>query len=205
MGAIFDPVNRELKRVPPWTVYLLGTLPFLWIVWETVTGAIGVDPVRGIEWGLGLWAVRFLLLTLAVTPLRWVGLNLIRFRRQIGLVAFAYVVLHFASWLTIDMGLRWNQIAVDLVKRWYIVIGMSAFLPLIPLAITSNNASIRRMGAQGWARLHRLVYPAVILAVVHFSMVGKVYTVEVLTYAAILAGLLVWRLVKLGPKRLVLA
>jgi sulfoxide reductase heme-binding subunit YedZ len=205
MGAIFDPVNRALKRVPPWTVYLLGTLPFLWIVWETVTGAIGVDPVRGIEWGLGLWAVRFLLLTLAVTPLRWVGLNLIRFRRQIGLVAFAYVVLHFASWLTIDMGLRWNQIAVDLVKRWYIVIGMSAFLPLIPLAITSNNASIRRMGAQGWARLHRLVYPAVILAVVHFSMVGKVYTVEVLTYAAILAGLLVWRLVKLGPKRLVLA
>ena len=190
---LFDPVNKALRRVPTWSVYLLGLLPLGWISYETLTGRIGVDPVRGIEWSLGLWA------------LRWIGLNLIRFRRQIGLVAFGLVLLHFASWLTIDMGLRWGQILADLYKRWYILIGMSALILLLPLALTSNAAAIRLLGSQAWSRLHKLVYPAAILAVLHYSMVGKVYTTEMLTYAAILAGLLGWRLVKLGPKRLVLA
>ena len=120
LAPVFDPVNRALKRVPTWSIYLLGTLPFFYLVYQVLTGTIGVDPVRGLEWGLGLWALRLLLLSLAITPLRWLGLNLFRFRRQIGLVAFAYVVLHFASWLTIDMGLRWSQIVGDLYKRWYI-------------------------------------------------------------------------------------
>lgn len=200
-----EPLNRFLRKVPTWSVYLLGTLPFLWLAYETLTGRIGADPVRGIEWGLGLWALRLLLATLAVTPLRAMGLNLMRFRRQIGLVAFAYVVLHFASWITIDMGLRWSQIAGDLVKRWYIVIGMGALLLLIPLAVTSNNASIRRMGAKGWNQLHKLTYPATILAVTHFLMVGKVTTGQQYLYAAILAGLMLWRLWKTGARRLVLA
>ena len=201
----FDPVNKALKRVPPWTVYILGTLPFLYLVFQTLTGTIGVDPVRGIEWGLGLWAIRLLLFSLAVTPLRWLGLNLIRFRRQIGLVAFAYVVLHFTSWLTIDMGLRWSQIVGDLYKRWYILIGMSALLLLIPLAVTSNNASIKRLGGKLWNQVHKLVYLAAILAITHYLMVGKVTSREQLVYAAILVVLLGWRLVKLGPKRMLLA
>ena len=121
------------------------------------------------------------------------GLNLIRFRRQLGLVAFAYVVLHFTAWLTIDMGLRWGQILPDLVKRWYIVVGMAALIMLVPLAVTSNTASIRRLGAKGWNRLHKLAYPATILATVHFMMVGKVYTAEVLIYAGILCALLAVR------------
>ena len=151
------------------------------------------------------WAVRLLIATLFVSPLRWAGLNLLRFRRQLGLVAFTYVVLHFASWLTIDMGLRWSQIVPDLYKRWYIVVGMSALLLLIPLALTSNNGSIRRLGAQNWARLHRLAYPATALAMLHFLMVGKVYTVEVLTYAGILAALLAVRLYRNGPRSLIWA
>ena len=186
-------LNRALRQVPPWAIYIVGALPALWMTYQTLTGTIGIDPVRAIEWGLGLWALRLLIATLSITPLRWVGLNLIRFRRQLGLVAFAYVVLHFTAWLTIDMGLRWGQILPDLVKRWYIVVGMAALILLVPLAVTSNTASIRRLGAKGWNRLHKLAYPATILATVHFMMVGKVYTAEVLIYAGILCALLAVR------------
>ncbi len=199
---MLDRVNQTLRRVPVWTIYLLGLIPAGLVTWEAIHA---IDPVRAIEWGLGLWAVRLLIATLFVTPLRWAGLNLLRFRRQLGLVAFAYVFLHFASWLTIDMGLRWGQILPDLIKRWYIVVGMSAFLMLIPLAVTSNSRSIRRLGAQRWNRLHRLTYPIVILAVLHFMMVGKVYTTEVLIYAAVLAGLLAARAWRNGPRSLIWA
>ena len=193
---MLDQINNALRRVPTWVIYLLGVLPAAWVI---VTGLTAIDPVRAIEWGLGLWAVRLLIATLCITPLRWVGLNLLRFRRQLGLVAFAYVVLHFTAWLTIDMGLRWSQILPDLYKRWYIVIGMSSLLLLIPLAVTSNNASIKALGARNWNRLHKLGYLATALGMTHFLMVGKVYTVEVLTYAAILAALLVLRLWRNGP------
>ena len=202
---MLDKINRALRRVPTWVVYLLGTLPLLWIIFETLTGAIGVDPVKGIEWALGLWAIRLLIATLCITPLRWLGLNLVRFRRQLGLVAFAYVALHFTAWLTIDMGLRWSQIIPDLYKRWYILIGMAALLCLIPLAITSNNASIRRLGALNWNRLHKLAYLATALGAVHFLMIGKVYTVQVLVYASIVAVLLLARVWKNGPLKLIWA
>lgn len=197
---MLDKINKSLRRVPVWTIYLLGLALAAWVIFQ---GLSQTDPVRGIEWGLGLWALRLLIATLFVSPLRWVGLNLLRFRRQLGLVAFAFVVLHFAAWLTIDMGLRWGQILPDLYKRWYILIGMTALVLLIPLAVTSNNLSIRKLGAQRWNQLHRLAYPATILAVLHFTMVGKVYTTEMLTYVAILAALLLVRLVRNGPKSLV--
>ena len=198
-------LNRALRKVPTWAVYIAGALPVAWMTYQTLNGTIGIDPVRAIEWGLGLWALRLLIATLCVTPLRWVGVNLMRFRRQLGLVAFAYVVLHFTAWVTIDMGLRWGQILPDLVKRWYIVVGMSALVLLVPLAVTSNTASIRRMGAKGWNRLHQLAYPATILAAVHFLMVGKVYTAEVLTYAGILFALLAARAARFVLKRRVSA
>jgi methionine sulfoxide reductase heme-binding subunit len=197
---MLDQINRFLKRVPTWVIYPLGTLPAIWVIY---TGLNAIDPVRGIEWGLGLWAVRLLIATLFISPLRWVGLNLLRFRRQLGLVAFAYVVLHFTAWLTIDMGLRWGQIIPDLYKRWYILIGMSALLLLTPLAVTSNNWSIRKLGAQNWNRLHKLAYWAVGLGMVHFLLVGKVYTIEVLTYATILILLLAVRIYRNGPRSLI--
>ena len=199
---MLDRINKALRRVPTWTIYLLGLIPALLVALET---AAAIDPVRAIEWGTGLWAVRLLIATLFISPLRWAGLNLLRFRRQIGLVAFAYVVLHFTSWLTIDMGLRWSQILPDLYKRWYILVGFSAFLLLIPLAVTSNNRSIRQLGAQTWTRLHKLAYPATALAVLHFMMVGKVYTIEVLIYAGLLAALLAARLYRNGPRSLIWA
>jgi methionine sulfoxide reductase heme-binding subunit len=197
---MLDSINRFAKRVPTWAVYIVGILPFVWVVYG---GLSAIDPVRAIEWGLGLWAVRLLIATLFISPLRWVGLNLLRFRRQLGLVAFAYVVLHFTAWLTIDMGLRWGQIIPDLYKRWYILIGMSALLCLIPLAVTSNNWAIRKLGAANWNRLHKLAYLATGLGMIHFLMVGKVYTPEVLTYAAILVGLLAARIYRNGPRSLI--
>lgn len=196
---MLDLINKQIRRVPTWAVYVLGVLPALWVIF---TGLQAVDPVRGIEWGLGLWAVRLLIATLFISPLRWIGLNLLKFRRQLGLVAFAYVVLHFSAWLTIDMGLRWSQILPDLYKRWYIIIGMSSLLLLIPLAVTSNNASIRKLGPKNWNRLHKLAYLATGLAMVHFLMIGKVYTVEVLTYAAILVLLLGVRIYRNGAQSL---
>lgn len=199
-SSILDPINRFTRRVPTWVIYVLALLPAAWVTWGALNA---IDPIRAIEWGLGLWAVRLLIATLFISPLRWAGLNLLRFRRQLGLVAFAFVLLHFTAWLTIDMGLRWSQILPDLYKRWYILVGMSALLLLIPLALTSNNRAIRSLGAQNWTRLHRLAYPATALAMVHFLMVGKVYTAEVLTYAFLLVALLAIRLYRNGPRSLI--
>ena len=203
--SVFDPVNRALRRVPIWVAYVLGMLPFAWIVWQTLTGTIGVDPVAGIEWALGIWAIRFLLATLAVTPLRWVGLNLVRFRRQLGLLAFYYTLLHIAVWMLLYMGMEWGQIFHDLFLVLFILYGTLSTLLLLPLALTSNDWSVRWLGGKTWNRLHKLVYPAAILAMLHFSLVAKLYTNEMLTYAAILTGLLVWRLIKVGPRRMVFA
>lgn len=202
---MLDRINKSPRRVPTWTIYLLGLLPLAWIIWLTLTSGYGPDPVRGIERGLGLWAIRILIAALCVTPLRWIGLNLLRFRREIGLVGFAYIVLHLLAWISIDMAFRWAQIAPDLYKRPFILVGMAALLLLIPLAVTSNNAAIRRLGAVNWNRLHKLAYVATSLGMIHFLMIGKVYTVQVLTYAVILAALLLLRAYRNGPSKLVWA
>lgn len=198
-------INNLLRRLPTWPVYLLGLLPLAWIVWLTLSNGYGPDPVKGIEHGLGLWAIRLLLLALFITPLRWLGLNLLKFRRQIGLLGFFYVVLHLFAWISIDMAFRWGQILPDLYKRPYILVGMAALVLLIPLAVTSNNRAIRRLGALNWARLHKLAYLATILGVIHFLMIGKVYTAEVLIYAGALAAILLVRIWRNGPAKLVWA
>lgn len=191
-----EALNRALRRVPSWAVYLAGALPFCWIVFLTVDGRLGADPVKEIELRLGLLSLQFLVAGLCVTPLRWVGLNLIRYRRAIGLLAFSYVLLHFLTWIVLDMGLRLDEIAADLVKRWYIVIGLCGFVMLVPLAATSNNGSIRRMGPKAWQRLHRLTYGAILAGAVHYVMIGKVWLVEPLLYlgaAVLLLGLRLWK------------
>lgn len=189
-----DSINRALRRVPPWAVYLGGILPFGWIVWLTLTNGLGPDPVKGIELRLGTLALQFLVAGLCVTPLRWAGLNLVRYRRAIGLVAFFYVAMHLMAWGVLDMGLRWDQIAADLIKRWYIVIGMLAFVLLLPLALTSNNLSIRRIGAARWQKLHRLTYVAILAGAVHYVMIAKVWVAEPLIYLAAILLLLAARM-----------
>jgi methionine sulfoxide reductase heme-binding subunit len=146
---------------------------------------------------LGEWAFRFLIATLAVTPLRQLfSLNLLRYRRVIGLLSFYYAVLHLVTYTVLDQGLDLAAIGADIVKRPYITIGMATFVILVPLALTSNNLSIRRMGGQAWARLHRLVYLAAIGAALHFILVVKSWPPEPLVYAAIVAVLLGYRLAR---------
>lgn len=194
MVPLAQHLNGALRRLPSWAVYLAGTAPFLWLVWRGVTDALGADPVREVEHSLGKTALWFLVGGLAVTPARrFLGVNLLRYRRALGLLGFAYVLLHVASWFTLDMGLLWRQALSDLWLRRYLLFGTAALVLLVPLAATSNGASIRRLGPD-WRRLHRLVYPAVALGVIHYLWQMKVISGEGWIWAGIAAALLCMRL-----------
>lgn len=196
-----DRVNALARRVPTWVVYGLGALPFLWLVWLTLQGHLGADPVKTVERTLGTRGLQFLLASLAITPLRRLGLNLIRFRRALGLLAFGYIALHLTAWVWLDMGLRWAEVTADLWKRPYIIIGMVGFLTLLPLALTSSNLAIRRMGPKAWGQLHRLAYVAVLAGALHLLLLVKVWTLDELTYAALAVGVLGVRLIpKAAPR-----
>ena len=191
-----------LPQVPKILVYAVGFIPAVWTFYAGLMDQLGADPMRALEQTLGLWALRFLVAALAITPLRQlVGINLLRYRRAIGLLAFYYAALHLTTYLVLDQGLDFAAIWADIVKRPYITIGMATFVILLPLAMTSNNAAIRRMGGQAWARLHRLVYLAAIGAVLHFVLVVKSWPPEPLVYAAIVAALLGYRVVRSMVKK----
>ncbi len=182
-------------QVPQIFVYVVGFIPAVWWFELGLMDRLGADPMKALEHALGLWALRFLLASLAVTPLRQLaGLNLIRYRRALGLLAFYYAVLHLTTYLVLDQGLDLGAIVADVLKRLYITIGMACFLILLPLAITSNNLAVRRLGAKAWNRLHRYVYLAAILAVLHFLLSVKAWPIEPLFYAALAAVLLSYRL-----------
>ncbi len=185
-----------------WGVYVVGLLPAAIYFWWGATGGLGADPVREFEQTLGLWALRFLILTLAVTPLRELaGVNLLRYRRALGLLAFWYAVMHFTVYLTLDRGLLWGTILPDIAKRPFITLGFSALVLLVPLALTSNRLSIRRLG-RNWRRLHRLVYVAAALAAVHYLMATKVVDPTQAAHVGLIVLLLAYRLVRpLIPRR----
>jgi methionine sulfoxide reductase heme-binding subunit len=195
--AVRRKAGWNAPEIPRVFVYLVGFLPAIFTFWYGFTDRLGADPIKTLEHTLGLWALRFLILALLVTPLRQVArINLIRYRRQLGLLAFYYALLHLCVWLILDQGLALPAIVADILRRPYITIGMLAFAILVPLAVTSNNAMIRRMGGQAWARLHKLVYVAAALAALHFVMVVKSWPPEPLVYAAIVAALLAYRAVR---------
>ena len=187
-------LNRGLRHLPVWAVWLAGLIPLALLVWDTLQGHLGVDPVRDIEHRLGRTAIYFLMATLTVTPvLRLLRVNMVRFRQALGLICFTYVACHLLAWVVFDMGLLWAQMARDIVKRPYLIFGMLAFVMLLALAVTSNRFSIRRMRA-GWRRLHRLIYPAAILAAVHWLWALKVWESWPLTILAAILVLLSLRL-----------
>lgn len=193
---MIDSINRSARRIPAWAIYAVGAIVILWIIGTAVTGFSGPDPVKALERAFGERGLQVLIVTLIITPLRWAGINLIKFRRALGLVAFAFILLHFAVWISLDMGLRWDEIIRSLYKRPYILIGFGAFLGLIPLAVTSNNKSIKRLGPLLWKRLHWLAYPAILAGAVHFVMIGKVYELDSLVYLLVVIGLLAARWAK---------
>lgn len=185
---------RIQPRFPTWTVYLAGLLPALWYAYQIFYGDLGADPAKTLEHAMGEWALRFLILGLAITPLRReLGIGLLKYRRAVGLIAFLYVVLHLTVYLLLDQGLDWSAIWADILKRPYITIGMAGFVLLLPLAATSFNAAIRWLGGRNWNRLHKLVYPAVLAGSVHYVMLVKSWPVEPLVYLAIVVALLGWR------------
>lgn len=187
------PTRFRLLRA---ALYWVGFAPAIWTFYLGFTNQLGANPIRTLEQELGIWALRFLIATLLVTPLRdLAGINLLRYRRTLGLLTFYYALLHFATYILIDYRLDLQAIVADIVKRPYITIGMVAFAILVPLAVTSNNWMIRRMGG-AWARLHRWVYLAAAAAALHYLLVVKSWPMEPLVYFAIVAALLGYRLGK---------
>ncbi|CUW39227.1 Sulfoxide reductase heme-binding subunit YedZ [Magnetospirillum sp. XM-1] len=177
-------------------VFLLCLLPLALLVWRGTSGGLGANPIEATNRTLGDWALRFLLIALAVTPVRqltgWNALG--RWRRMLGLFAFTYVVLHFSSYVGLDQFFDWNAIGREIVKRRYITLGMLAVVLLIPLAVTSTDSMVRRLGGRRWRALHRLVYVIAPLGVTHHWMMVKKDITEPAIHAAILAVLLGWRL-----------
>ncbi|MBE9637772.1 protein-methionine-sulfoxide reductase heme-binding subunit MsrQ [Salipiger mangrovisoli] len=176
-----DWINSASRRIPPWLIYLVAPVPVAWFLYLGFTGGLGVEPIRALEHKLGELALQILLVVLAITPLRrFAGVNLLRFRRALALVCFFYVVLHLLVWLVLDVQIP-AQIWADIVKRPYITVGMVAFALMIPLALTSNNLSVRRLGKR-WRKLHLLTYPAVVLGALHFVLLRKGFQIEPLLY-----------------------
>lgn len=191
MGFSFSTRQRSAAI---WALYAFGLLPGLWTFYLGVTAQLGADPVRTFEHSLGLWALRFICLTLVVTPVRDLfKINLLPYRRALGLLAFWYVLAHFTVYLTLDRGLIFSSILGDMTKRPYIIIGMACLILLIPLAITSNRWSIRRLGTR-WAKLHKLIYPIAAGAALHYALSLKSVTLEPATYIGIVIVLLAYRL-----------
>ena len=182
-------------------LFLACLLPAGLLVHDVFLGDPGPDPVARIVHETGAWTLRFLLITLAVTPLRRLGgwNVLIRFRRMLGLYAFFYACLHFAAYLFLDLGAFWAQILTDIVKRPYITVGFTAWLLLIPLALSSTNAMMKRLGKR-WQALHRLSYLIAVLGVLHFAWLVKADLTEPLVYATILGLLLLARWPRLSGR-----
>jgi methionine sulfoxide reductase heme-binding subunit len=187
---------RTVRFVVKPAVFAAALVPFGLMAHGAATGGLGANPIEAITHGTGDWTLRFLLLTLAMTPLRVVtGWNLFaRFRRMLGLFAFFYGCLHLVTYVWLDKFFSWPDIVRDIGKRPFITAGFTAFVVLVPLALTSTAGMIRRLGGRNWNRLHRLIYLSAIAAVVHYLWLVKADRSRPLRYAAVLALLLAVRL-----------
>lgn len=205
MSSVYDsPMTADLDRTIQairWLVkpllFLVCLIPFALLAWRTIEGDLGANPVEYITRYTGDWTLRFLMITLALTPLRMLtGIGkLLRFRRMLGLYAFFYVCLHFATYLWLDRELDLSTVIIDVIKRPYITVGFTAFLLLIPMAITSTNKMIKRLG-RNWAKLHKAIYIIGALGVLHYLWLVKADVREPIIYAVILIVLLGFRAVK---------
>lgn len=190
--TLVDRINTGLRRVPAWPLYLISVVYAAWLFWLGITGGLGADPVKKLEHASGEMGLYLLIAGLCVTPLRRVvGLNLMKFRRAIGLACFFFITLHLLAWAVLDVQ-RLDRVWADIVKRPYITVGMVGFLLMLPLALTSNNWSVRRLGPL-WNKLHLLVYPAAILGGVHYLMLVKGWQVRPMIFLAVIALLVLWR------------
>ncbi|MFT6530850.1 MAG: sulfoxide reductase heme-binding subunit YedZ [Limimaricola cinnabarinus] len=186
-------INGVLRRVPTWSLYVLGALWAAFLFWQALTGRLGVEPINALEREYGDTALKLLVAGLVVTPLmKYTRVSLLKFRRAIGLLTFFFVLAHFSVWALLDVQ-SFGRVWADILKRPYVTVGMIAFVGLIPLALTSNNLSIRKLG-RNWRRLHQLVYGIAILGAVHFIWLSKGFQIEPLVYLGLILGLLATRI-----------
>lgn len=193
-----DLIRTLVRRTPVWPIYGLGFLPAIYWIWLGVQNQLGPDPQATLESLLGEYALQMLILSLVITPLRdMLGVNLIKFRRAIGLLAFYLVILHLAVYLILDHQVHWigwQVVISDVTKRPVIMLGVAGFIALLPLALSSNDPVLRRLGAVLWRRIHMLTYPAIFFAALHYVMIQKVWEIEALIYLLVVVVLILYRL-----------
>lgn len=184
-------------------VFLACLIPLGVLAWRAKEGDLTANPIEFIEHWTGDWTMRFLIITLCITPLRKLLRmpQLIRFRRMLGLFAFFYVALHFLTWVGLDRFFNLSDMWADVEKRRFITVGFAGFVLLLPLAITSTRGWIRRLGGKNWQRLHRAIYLSAIAGVIHYAWLVKSDEHKPLEYAAIVAVLLAWRMAAWIRKR----
>lgn len=198
--SIVDRINKTARRIPTWVVYLLYILPAPYFFYLALTGGLGPNPVKALEQEYGGIALQLLIIGLCITPMRrFFGINLIKFRRTIGVLAFTYVTFHLLVWAVLDVQTA-DRVIADIIKRPYVTIGMAGFVMLVPLAMTSNNWSLRKLGPK-WRQLHKLTYVAVILGGVHYIWLVKGIQLEPLIYMAVILGLLAVRVRRIPRTR----
>lgn len=193
--SVVDRINGALRRVPAWSIYIVCAAWAAWEFWKALNGIAPytVEPINVLERTYGELALRLLVVGLVVTPLRrLVGLNLLKFRRAIGVSAFFLVLAHFLVFAVLDVQ-SLERVWTEVVKRPYVTVGMLSFVAMIPLALTSNNWSVRKLGAATWRQLHKMTYPVAVLAALHYLWLVKGFQIEPLIYLGIILGLLAWR------------
>jgi methionine sulfoxide reductase heme-binding subunit len=185
-----------MRRTIKLLIIVAALVPTAWLAWGLWTANLGVNPAETIQLQTGRWALKFLLITLAVTPIRRLtGWNaVIKYRRMLGLFAFYYASLHFLSYIVLDQYFDWRGMLADIGKRPFITVGFTAFVLMVPLAVTSTKGWIRRLG-RNWQTLHRLVYLSAICAGVHFIWKVKVVSGAPVWYGLAIGGLLGFRVV----------
>ena len=178
-------------------IFFMALIPFIWLLLKVFQNDLGPDPAQALSIETGEWTLRFLLLTLAITPFRQIFrvAEIARLRRMIGLFAFFYASIHFLSWMAFILAFRWLAIAEELVERPYITVGFLAYVILFLLGVTSTNSMVRRLG-KNWKRLHKFVYAASILAIVHLLWILRTDVTEAVIYGVLLVILLGYRIIR---------
>ncbi|MBX4910348.1 MULTISPECIES: protein-methionine-sulfoxide reductase heme-binding subunit MsrQ [Rhizobium] len=193
MAELSLAIPKRWQPASVWLLYVVGLVPAAWAFYLGATDQLGADPVKTFELFLGIWTIRFLILTLAVSPARELfGWNYLRYRRALGLLTFYYALMHFTVYMVLDQAMEIQAVINDVLKRPFIMFGMAGLAMLIPLAVTSNNLSIRRLG-NTWIWLHRLVYIIAACGALHFALSTKILDLQQFIYVGLIIALILYR------------
>lgn len=199
--TVSTTINGALRKISAWPICVIAAAWTGWVFYLAATGAAGgPEPINWLEREYGEMGLKLLIIGLLITPLRnWTGINLIKFRRAIGVTTFFLILAHFMVWTVLDVQ-SFARVLTEIVKRKYVTVGMLAFVLMIPLAVTSNNLSIRKIGPLVWRKLHKLTYPIAILSGVHYLWLVKGFQLEPIIYMVVILGLLATRVTWKRPQ-----